>query len=253
MNEPKPRTFHALMLIALVVCLAFGANAWKSKLKIDQIKISGNRIVSTNEIIQLSQIQIGSLLYKADLTAIQQNVISHYYIKNAVVDRNLPNSINIQIIERIPAAMVNLSEPLYLDEDGVILPKAVAYNIFDLPMISGISPRKSLIFGTKVSRPDEIEAMQLLAVLRTVNRPLYHNISEIQLRNGGDILLYSAEGGIPIIFGRGELTGKITRLEAFWNDIVHTRGVKNLQYVDLRYRDQIVAVWRQEPSTAKTM
>jgi len=104
-------------------CLAFGANAWKSSLKINQIKIDGNRIVGMNEIIQLTQVQIGALLYQVNLTSIQQNVMSHYYIKDAVVERNLPNSIHIQISERVPVAMVNLSEPLYLDEDGVVLPK----------------------------------------------------------------------------------------------------------------------------------
>ena len=253
MNESKPKTFYVLMLIALVVCLAFGANAWKSSLKIIQINIDGNRIVNTNEIIQLTQIQIGALLYKADLTAIQRNVMSHHYIKDAVVERNLPNSINIQIIERVPIAMVNLSEPLYLDEDGVVLPKTDSRKIFDLPMITGISASELSVLGSTITQPDEIEALQLLAVLRTVNRPLYHNISEIQVRNGGDIVLYSAEGGVPIIFGRGDLPEKLIRLEIFWNDIVRTRGVQYLQYVDLRYKDQIVTRWSQEPLTTKNL
>jgi cell division septal protein FtsQ len=86
-----------------------------------------------------------------------------------------------------------------------------------------------------------------------MNRPLYHNISEIQVRNGGDIVFYSAEGGVPIIFGRGDLSGKLIRLEIFWNDIVRTRGVQYLQYVDLRYQDQIVARWSQEPLTTKSL
>jgi len=253
MNESKPKTFQVLILIALVICLALGANAWKSSLKISQIKIDGNRIVNTNEIIQLTKVQIGALLYKADLTAIQRNVISHHYIKDAVVERNLPNSINIQIIERVPIAMVSLSEPLYVDEDGVVLPKAVSYRIFDLPVISRISSSEPFVLGSTITRPDEIEALQLLAVLKNVNRPLYHNISEIQVRNGGDIVLYSAEGGVPIIFGRGDLSGKIARMEIFWNDIVRTRGVQYLQYVDLRYQDQIIARWNQEPGATKTL
>jgi cell division protein FtsQ len=253
MSESKPKTFHVLILIALVICLAFGANAWKSSLKISQIKISGNRIVNTNEIIQLTQVQIGTLLYKADLTAIQQNVMSHHYIKDAVVERNLPNSINIQIIERIPIAMVNISEPLYLDEDGVVLPKTVSCKIFDLPMISGISIHEPFVLGSTISQPNEIEALQLLTILRNINRPLYHNISEILVRNGGDIVIYSAEGGVPIIFGRGDLSGKLIRLETFWNDIVRIRGVQYLHYVDLRYQDQIIARWNQEPGATKNL
>jgi cell division protein FtsQ len=253
MNESNPKTFGVLTLIALVICLAFGANAWKSSLKINQIKIVDNRIVNTNEIVQLTQVRMGALLYKADLTAIQRNVMSHYYIKNAIVERNLPNSLTIQIVERIPIAMVNLSELLYLDEEGVVLPRTVSRKIIDLPMISGVSQNKPFVIGAAITGPDEIEALQLLAVLKTVNRPLYHNISEIQVRNGGDMVLYSAEGGVPIIFGRGELPDKIVRLETFWNDIVRTRGVQYLQYVDVRYQDQIVARWSPEPSTAQSL
>ncbi len=66
-------------------------------------------------------------------------------------------------------------------------------------------------------------------------------------------MLYSAEGGVPIIFGRGELPSKLVRLETFWNDIVRTRGPQNLQYVDLRYQDQIVARWNPEPSATKNL
>lgn len=253
MNDSKPKMYHVLILIAFVICLAFGANAWKSSLKISQIKIDGNRIVNTNEIIQLSQVPMGTLLYKTDLTAIQRNVMSHYYIRDAMVERNLPNSISIQVIERVPIVMVNLSEPLYLDEDGVVLPKTVSCKIYDLPIISGIVLNESFVLGSTVTSPDEIEALQLLAVLRTVNRPLYCNISEIQVRNGGDIVLYAAEGGVPIIFGRGDLTGKLVRLENFWNNIVRTRGVQYLQYVDLRYQDQIVARWNQESAAMNIM
>jgi cell division protein FtsQ len=253
MSESKPKTFHVLILIAMVIGLAFGANAWKSSLKINQIKIDGNQIVSTNEIIQLTQIQIGALLYKADLTAIQRNVMGHHYIKKALVERNLPNSITIQITERVPIVMVNASEPLYLDEDGVVLPKTASSKIFDLPMITGILHSETFVIGSTINQPDEIEALQLLAVLKTVNRPMYYNISEIKLRNGGDIVLYSAEGGIPIIFGRGELPDKLIRLEIFWNDIVRTRGAQYLQYVDLRFQDQIVARWSQESLATKSL
>jgi len=253
MNESKPKIFPVLMLIALAVCLGFGANAWKSSLKITQVKIDGNRIVNTNEIMQLTQVHIGAPLYKANLTAIQRNVMSHHYIKDALIERNLPNSIHIRIFERVPIAMVNLSEPLYLDEDGVILPKSVSYKVFDLPMISGISGKDPLVLGSTLAQPVEIEALQLLAVLRTVNRPLYHNISEIQIRNGEDIVIYSAEGGVPIIFGYGDLPSKLIRLEVFWNDIVRTRGVQYLQYVDLRYQDQIVVRWNQEPVSTSSL
>jgi len=241
------------MLIGFVVGLVFGANAWKSSLKIKQIKIEGNRIVGTNEIVQLTQIPLAAFLYQADLTAIQRNVMSHHYIKDAVVERNLPNSIHIQVIERIPIALLNGSETKYIDEDGVVLPRSISHKLFDLPMISGLTSSEHLTLGLTITEPDIQETLQLLSALKTVNRPLYHNISEVQLRNGGDIILYAAEGGVPIIFGHGDVPSKLVRLETFWNDIVRTRGSQSLQYVDLRYQDQIVARWKTQPSAARSL
>ena len=253
MSDIKPRTAGILVLIAIAICLVLGANAWKSSLKIKQIKIDGNRIVGVNEILQLTQVQMNSLLYKIDLTEIQRNVMSHHYIKDAVVERNLPNSIHIQIMERVPIAIVNRSETLYLDEDGVVLPRSISHRLFDLPMLSGISENEPLTLGSFIKQPDVIESLQLLAVMKTVNRPMYHNISEIQVRNGGDIVAYSTEGGVPIIFGRDEMPSKLVLLETFWNNVVRTRGTQLLQYIDLRYQDQIIARWNPEPSATKSL
>jgi cell division protein FtsQ len=249
----KPQSAGVLVLIAIAICLVFGANTWKSSLIIKQIKIDGNRIVGVNEILQLTQIQMNTLLYKVDLTAIQRNVMSHHYIKDAVVERSLPNSIHIQVVERVPIAIVNRPETMYLDENGVVLPRSISLRLFDLPMISGISANEPLALGSIIKQPDVIEALQLLATMKIVNRPMYHNISEVQVRNGGDIVVYSAEGGVPIIFGRDEIPGKLVRLETFWNNVVRTRGTQLLQYIDLRYQDQVVARWNSEPSATKSL
>jgi cell division protein FtsQ len=253
MSEIKHKTAGVLVLIAIAVGLVFGANAWKSSLRIKQIKIEGNRIVGENEILQLTQVQMNALLYKVDLTAIQRNVMSHHYIKDAVVERNLPNSVHIKVVERVPIAIVNRPETMYLDENGVVLPRSISHRLFDLPMISGISENEPLALGSIIKQPDVLEALRLLAVMKIVNRPMYHNISEVQVRNGGDIVVYSAEGGVPIIFGRDDMPSKLVRLEIFWNDVVRMRGTQLLQYVDLRYQDQIVARWNPEPSATKSL
>jgi cell division protein FtsQ len=253
MSEIKYKTAGVLVLIAIAICLVFGANAWKSSLRINQIKIDGNRIVGANEILQLTQVQMNALLYKVDLTAIQRNVMSHHYIKDAVVERNLPNSIHIQVVERVPIAIVNRPETMYLDENGMVLPRSISHRLFDLPMISGISASEPLALGSIIKQSDVIEALQLLATMKTMNRPMYHNISEVQVRNGGDIVVYSTECGVPIIFGRDEMPSKLVRLETFWNNVVRTRGTQSLQYIDLRYQDQIVVRWNTEPSATKSL
>ena len=61
-----------------------------------------------------------------------------------------------------------------------------------------------------------------------------------------DIILYTTEAGVPVIFGHGDTAAKIVMLQAFWKDVVAQRGPAELASVDLRYADQIVARWRND-------
>ena len=66
-------------------------------------------------------------------------------------------------------------------------------------------------------------------------------------------MLYTAEGGVPVLFGRGNSASKLVRLEAFWNTIVRERGTASLQYIDLRFNDQIVVRWNDNNKKSRSL
>jgi cell division protein FtsQ len=246
MSTSRSLKFGFITLLVVVVGLIVSANLWKTSLRVQRVTVEGNRIVETAEIMQLVRIQKNTQLQDIDLTAVQKDILSHHFIKDAVVERDLPATLKITITERLPLAIVNSAEILYLDEDGVVLPHSISKQLFDLPVLSGISPEIALAPGGTINNPDVHEALQILATSKLVSKELYHLISEVQLRSGGDIVLYAAEWGVPIIFGRGDIANKLVRLEAFWNDIAREKGSQRLQYVDLRFDDQVVVRWNQK-------
>ncbi len=253
MSTPKARKYGLLILLSTLVGLIAFANVWKSSLKVAHVMLTGNRIVDANELFQLANVRHGSLIYDIDLKEIQKNLLSHYYIKDAIVERNLPSTIQLTVEERTPIALVNRPDAVYLDEDGVILPHSVSKALFDLPILTGVRLGPSMTYGSVVQDSDAREALQILTAARLVSSELYHLISEIQIRNGHDVVMYTAEGGVPVIFGEGNVADKLVRLDAFWNDVIRARGLQSLQYVDLRYDDQVVARWSNQPRTTKTM
>lgn len=246
MSTSRSLKFGFITLLVVVVGLIVSANLWKTSLRVQRVTVEGNRIVETAEIMQLVRIQKNTQLQDIDLTAVQKDILSHHFIKDAVVERDLPATLKITITERLPLAIVNSAEILYLDEEGVVLPHSISKQLFDLPVLSGISPEIALAPGGTINNPDVHEALQILATSKLVSKELYHLISEVRLRSGGDIVLYAAEWGVPIIFGRGDIANKLVRLEAFWNDIVREKGSQRLQYVDLRFDDQVVVRWNQK-------
>jgi cell division protein FtsQ len=248
--RPAPEKFgrrKKFLLIGLLVViggLVVWSNVWKSNLTVSEVVVEGNLIVDANEILQLAHIQEGVPMYEIELTEIQKNVSSNFFVRDAIVERDLPSTIRIRVIERSPIVMVNRGEILYLDEEGVVLPHSISKETFDLPILSGVPSGVALKVGTTITHKDVQEALTILAVSKAVSNELYHLISEIRLRDGGDLVLYGAEKGVPIIFGRGEAASKMVRLETFWNEIVRERGAQQLQYVDLRFDDQIVVRWK---------
>lgn len=231
----------SLLGLGAVVVLA---NVWKSGLVVRHVAVSGNRIVETSEILQLAQLEPETKMYELDLMEVQRNVLNHHFVKTAVVERDLPSTLRIRITERTPVAMVHRGDVLYIDDEGVVLPRVSARELFDLPIISGLRGGLSLTIGARITDPDIREALALLSTARFVSKDMYHLLSEVHLRNGGDVVVYTTEGGLPVLFGRGSAVRKFVYLEAFWKNIVRERGTQGLEYVDLRFEDQIVVRWR---------
>ena len=246
MSSSRKLKFGFLGLLLLAVGLVVFANLWKANLKVKRVTVEGNRIVETAEITQLIKVPKNTQLQDVDLMAVRRDILSHHFIKEVVVERDLPATLKVTIKERVPLAIINTTEILYLDEDGVVLPHSMSKQLFDLPVLTGMPEGISLTPGAMIKHPDIQEALQILATSRLVNKDLYHMISEVRLRNGGDIVLYAAEWGVPIIFGRGEIANKLVRLESFWNSVVREHGSHDLQYVDLRFDDQVVVRWNKK-------
>ena len=51
---------------------------------------------------------------------------------------------------------------------------------------------------------------------------------------------------MPVLFGQGNVPEKLVKFDSFWKDYVARDGVQDLQYVDLRFEDQVVARWNRE-------
>jgi cell division protein FtsQ len=238
-------------LILGIAGLVVWSNVWKKNLTISHVRVEGNRIVEANEILQLAHVKNGSPMYELDLAAVQRDVASNFFVKDVTVERDLPSTIRLTVVERSPIVMINGLDILYLDQEGVVLPHSISKETFDLPILSGIGADTPLKIGSTLASADVQEALNILASAKSVSREMYHLISEVRLRNGGDIVLYAAEWGIPILFGHGEVASKMVRLEKFWNEVVGERGAQNLQYIDLRYDDQVVVRWNA-PAKSKS-
>jgi hypothetical protein len=92
------------------------------------------------------------------------------------------------------------------------------------------------------------EALDALASARQMDEELFRRISEIAVSENGVLVMVTAEGGVPIILGRGEMPRKLLMFDGFWRQVVERRGPKYLQQADVRFADQVIARWNDGPT-----
>lgn len=199
------------------------------------IEINGVSIIDKEDIFNLIDLPIGKRLFDIDLKLSEEIILENPYVKNVKISRGLPSKILILIEEYEPVALINQGDIYAVDKDGILLPFISPPKVFDLPIISGVEKVKPA-FGKRISSEKIYKALSLLNGAKMINKSLYYNISELNLKN--NIKMYTADTGTEILLGKGDFAKKLASLDAFFSQYEDSQ--KELFYIDLRYRDQLV-------------
>ena len=240
-----------IVLVMGATGAAVWANVWKADLRIREVRVEGNSVVKEQEILSLANITKGQKVFEVDLFAAQKRVLQNQFVRSVSINREAPNRISIVVEERVPIAAVLMDRIVFVDVEGYVLPPVVSDKIFDLPVLSGTLPGSEFVPGHQVATAHVKEGLQILAVARELDDELYRRISEVRVNGEKDILFYTAEAGVPVILGRGDVGVKLVKFNAFWNEFVVTHGAHELVSVDLRYADQVVVRWNHDSEEIK--
>lgn len=248
--KSKRSVGRILLMVVLVIALlaaAVWANLWKGDLRVEEVTVEGNRIVETQRILSLAGITTGQKLFDVNLFAAREKVEKNSFIRSASMNRHVPGRITITVQEREPLAALVMEKMLYVDDEGMVLPSVRSENIFDLPVITGTLKGGEIVPGKMVTSSHLRDALAVLRIARELGDELYRRISEVRAEEGRDILFYTAEHGVPVFLGRGDIGIRLLKFDAFWKQEVSRQGAAELQYIDLRFQDQVVVRWKNGP------
>jgi cell division protein FtsQ len=244
MEEQKTNIFLRRKRLFLVIIisgflfLGFIADRWRQDLTLTSVRVEGNNLLSVENVIKSSDIKLSSGLYDYDLKDIEERVCRNPYVENAVVSRNLPSTIDIRVMEREPIASIITDKIYYIDREKKIFSYNFVKEIVDLPVISGmefeINPK------TLASDPEIDSLLFLLGYLKRNYKDIYNIISEINLGKTGFYIVYISYYNIPIIMRNRNCVENILNFRAYWNQYSMYENKNSIEYIDLRYTDQVV-------------
>ena len=256
-SRPKKRRKATIaiafgMLVLAISASLWGTAVWRENRTVRRVFVEGNRIVPANELVRMTGITAGKELYAVDLNALEEAILKQFYIRSVVAEREFPDAIRIRVEERQPIAAMSHGATLFFDEEGFVLPHYQSGVVFDVPFITGFPETQAMTPGQNALNPSVLYAVDLLKKAKELDGDLYHLISEIHVDSNGDVVLYSSDAGVTIVFGKDDEMQKLTMLRAFWKKVVLQRGADRLQLVDLRYADQVIARWKDSNNDHRT-
>lgn len=230
-------------VLVFTMAAAIGAHLWKADLSVVHVRAEGNRLMTDEEIVKLAAIPKHARLFDIDLQGVRQRLLQSPFIDQVAVRRNVPNEVTIEIEEREPVAALSLDRLLFIDARGMVLPSVRIAEAGDLPLITGAVPAAECVPGKRITSPAVRDALLLLDMARSVSDECYRRISDVSVGAGEHLILHTSEFGVPVIVRREDMATQLAKFDGFWRTIVYPRGAANLQYVDLRFEDNVIVRW----------
>lgn len=200
------------------------------------VQVTSHQRVSAEEIVALSNIQLGSGIFDLDLQRIGRKIEENPWIARASVRRQFPRDVLIDVEERQPVAILSLDYLYYVDGSGAIFKSLEASDRLDLPVISGLKP-EDLQRNPELAEQHLRDAVGLLKQLTFRQNLKLEDVSEIHIDQQG-FSLVTCRGGIPIRLGQRDFAGKLDRLEKVFAEL--QSRLLSLAYIDLNVDDRVI-------------
>src|SRR5690349_15715642 len=199
-----------------------------------EIQVRGSEKVSGSEIVAIAGLHRGMSIWKVDLPAIEKKVARHPWVRHALVRREFPHRIIIDVEERVPRAIVALRKLYYVDADGVLFKEVGANENVQYPLLTGFRAEDLSAPNPAVRRriKDAIRLGDLMARRS-------HSLSEIHFDAPDRLVVYTTDFPVPLRMGWGNWDDKMERMERLMS--LWKGNEERLGSLDMSFNDQVVA------------
>ena len=228
--------FFLFILGGIVYLLLSGSESHEEN-NYETIELNGNNLLSESEYLSFTELNDTNLYNEISLIDVKSKLEKHPYVVKAEVSFDGINKILAELDEKkLKAFIINNNKFNLITEDGELLPVLNKNLVTRLPIISNLKKQNK----EPVSVEDLTSAFKIIDAVKLIDENMYESLAEINLRNGGDILLMFAGLKFPIVFGRKNETKKLLALQNIWNSLLKKQNSTfDIEYIDLRYKNKI--------------
>lgn len=222
------------LVAAYLVWSAYANVMASERLKVERVDVRGSRFLSEGEVRELLGPAVGENILGVDIESLKARLRASPWVADATVSRTLPDTLRVDIRERLPLALAELERLYLMDGTGTLIdlygPRTSG---FDLPIVRG------LIGASGEERRDRAEKAG--ALLRDLG-DLAAEISELEVEPSGDLKLVLRGKGELLRMGPPPYRARFLTYLGLREELA--RRCPDAEYFDLRFKDRIVVKHR---------
>ena len=214
-RKKKQKAIKWILILALLI-VAILCAMFSPLFNIKKIEVQGNEIISKNEIISLSQIQLEENTFKLNKSQIKKQIKENAYIQSVIIVRNLPSEIVIKVEERKPAYLLEYAGSyIVIDKQGYML--EIKNEKMNLPVIQGaVTSTEEFKVGNRLCTEDLEKLAEILRIVEIAQvNDIYTIITGIDIENAENIkLIFESEDKVAYLGDSSNMNTKILMIKA---------------------------------------
>ena len=237
------RTVLALQLGAALLVAVSGIWTGYSKvmaserLRVGKVEVRGGHFLSEGEVRELLGPAVGENILGLDIDALKARLRASPWVADATVSRTLPDTLRVEIHERVPLALAEMDRLYLMDGDGGLIdiygPRTAG---FDLPIVRGLALLDAEARGGRAARAG--------ALLQDLG-DLAGEISEVEVEASGDLRVVLRGAGEVVRMGAGPYRSRFVTFLGLRQEL--RERCPQAEYFDLRFKGRIFV---KEPASA---
>ena len=208
----------------------------------ERVEVSGTRLLAPHEALAASGIRLGVNVW-TDPAAWEAALRRHPVVAEATVERRLPRTLRIRVVEKAPAALVEAPTLRPVTAAGELLPVDPGRVRLDLPLLRAGRVEDEERIGDERTRAALAEAGRLAEL----DPELMARVSELRAGPDGGVRLTLSAPRAEVLLPAGAGDARLAVLHAALGDVerrlagADTAGApRRRAQVDLRWADQVV-------------
>lgn len=210
-----PYVVLALVAVAVpyLVFLGYKRVISSPYFQVSDIDIQGARFADVQSLAERAGLEYGVPIFEVGTSGAAEVFESDPWVREAAVERVLPDAVSVELEERRPAAVLVEEGIFAVDQQGRVI-EAISgdeeSDQFDLPFVTGFGPAD---LERKESRELMREAIEVASIYEELELDAAEELSEIHVDPVLGLTIMTEESATEIRLGRGDYRERLQRLE----------------------------------------